>query len=68
MNLSVNRKRLTDIENNLVVTKGAEEERIGGLGLADANYVGWINETLLYSTGNYIQNPVINHNRKGYQK
>ena len=37
MNLSVNRRRLTDIENNLVVTKGAEEERIGGLGLADAN-------------------------------
>ena len=37
MNLPVNRKKLTDIENNLVVIKGAEEERIGGLGLADAN-------------------------------
>jgi len=28
-------------------------------------YIGWINnEVLLYSTGNYIQYPVINHNGK----
>ena len=28
--------------------------------------VGWINNTLLYSMGNYIQYPVINQNGKGY--
>ena len=44
---------------------------IGSLGLADANYyiVECINnKVLLYSTGNYIQYPVINHNRKEYEK
>ena len=31
-------------------------------------YTGWINnEVLLYSTWNYIQYPVINHNRKEYE-
>ena len=32
-------------------------------------YIGWINnEVLLYSTGNYIQYPGINHNGKEYEK
>ena len=32
-------------------------------------YIGWINnKVLLYSTGNYIQHPVINHNGKEYEK
>ena len=32
-------------------------------------YVGWINnKVLLYSTGNYVQYPVINHNGKEYKK
>ena len=32
-------------------------------------YIGWINnEDLLYSTGNNIQYPVINHNGKEYEK
>ena len=32
-------------------------------------YIGWINnKVLLYSTGNYIQYPVINHNTKEYEK
>ena len=41
------------------------------LGLADADdyTVGWINnKVLLYSTGNYSQYPVINHNGKEYKK
>ena len=47
--------------------------RIRSLELADANYsilyMGWINnKVLLYSTGNYIQYPVINHNGKEYEK
>ena len=32
-------------------------------------YIGWINnKVLLYSIGNYIQYPVINHNGKEYEK
>ena len=32
-------------------------------------YTGWINnKVLLFSTGNYIQYPVKNHNRKEYLK
>ena len=32
-------------------------------------YVEWINHKVLqYSTGNYIQYPVINHNGKEYEK
>ena len=32
-------------------------------------YIKWINNNvLLYSTGNYIQYPVINHNGKKYEK
>ena len=32
-------------------------------------YIGWINnKVLLYSTENYIQYPVINHNGKEYLK
>ena len=32
-------------------------------------YIGWINsKALLYSTGNYIQYLVINHNEKNYEK
>ena len=30
--------------------------------------IGWINKVLLYSTGNYIQYPVINHSGKEYEK
>ena len=40
------------------------------LELVDANYyTQWINnEVLLYSTGSYIQYPVISHNRKNIKK
>jgi len=42
--------------------RGAGGERIGSLGLADANqYMKWINKVLPYSTGNYTQYSVINH-------
>ena len=46
------------------------EGRNSNLGLAEANcYRGRINnKVLLYSTGNYIQYPVINHNGKEYEK
>ena len=66
-----NRNRLTDIENRLGVAKGEQ----GGRGV-DWEFgnsrckllsVGWMtNKVPLYSTGNYIQCPVINHNGKEY--
>ena len=31
-------------------------------------YIRWINKVLLYSTGNYIQYAVINHNRNHMKK
>ena len=32
-------------------------------------HIGWINKKVfLYNTGNHIQYPVINHNRKEYEK
>ena len=63
----------TDIENRLVVAKG---EGIGGgvkweFGISRCKllYIEWINnKLLLYSTGNYIQNPMINHNGKEDKK
>ena len=46
-----------------------------GLGVADQQmqtiiyiFIAINNKVLLYSTGNYIQYPVINHNGKEYEK
>ena len=63
----------SDIENRLVVAKG---EGCGrgkdwefGVSRYKLLYREWINnKVLLYSTGNYIQCPVINHNRGEYEK
>ena len=52
----------------------AERERGGGgmdweFGVSKLPYIAWIsNKALLYSAGNYIQYPVINHNGKAYKK
>ena len=56
-----------------MVARGEGEEVgwTGSLGLGDANYlyIEWINnKVLLYSTENYIQYPLINHNGKEYGK
>ena len=71
-------KSLTDIENRLVVAKGEGggggkdwECGRGGGGISRSKllYVGWINNKgPLYSTGNCIQYPVINHHGKEYYK
>ena len=40
-----------------------------GISRCKVVYIGWINsKVLLYSTGNYIQYPVINQNGKDMQK
>ena len=59
---------LRDIENRLVVAKGEEEwgrmDWEFGISRCKLLYTGWTNKVLLYSTGNYIQCPTINHNGK----
>ena len=71
MNFLQNRNRLTDTENKLMVTKG---ERVGRdkLGVWDQQIQNTTykinNKVLLYSTGNYIQYLVINHNGKEFLK
>ena len=63
--------RLTGIENRLLVAKG---EGVGegmdweiGVSRCRLLHIEWINsKVLLYSTGNYIQYPMINHNGKGH--
>ena len=49
---------------------GGGEGKDGEFGISRCKllYIGWINKVLLYSTENYIQYPVINHNRKEYEK
>ena len=70
-----NRNRLTDIENNTaVIAKGkhgaAGVERGRGMdwkfaaGRRKLLRLEWIKKVVLYSTGNYIQSPGINHNGK----
>ena len=40
-----------------------------GISRCELLHTGWINnKVLLYSTGNYIQDPVMNHNGKEYEK
>ena len=67
MYLSVNRNRLTGIDNRLAVTK---EGRVGeGWVGMQSNITEWINnKVLLYGTRNYIHYPVSNHNGKEYEK
>ena len=37
-----------------------------GVGRCNLQHLEWINKVLLYSTGNHIQSPGINHNGKEY--
>ena len=63
MNLSPN--RLTDIENRLVFAKGEGRRNDWefGISICKLLYLGYIdNKILLYTTGNYSQYSVINHN------
>ena len=75
MNLSTKQKQTHRHRNRLVVAKG--EGRGGGGGVdrefgisrGKLLYIEWINnKVLLYTTGNYVQYPVIKHNGKEYEK
>ena len=65
-NLSMEQKQNYRYRKQTVVLpswRGLGEGWTGRLGLADVLYIGWINtKDLLYSTRNYIQYPMINHN------
>ena len=63
-NPSAPRNRYTGTENRVVV-EGKDWEF--GISRCKLLCIGWINnKVLLYSAGNYIQHPVISHNRKEY--
>ena len=38
-----------------------------GISRYELLHIGWLSKVLLYSTGNYIQYPVINHHGKEYE-
>ena len=63
---------ITDIEKRLVVAKVGGERGMEwefGISRCKLLYIGWIkSKVLLYSTGNYIQYPMIIHNGKDYNK
>ena len=64
---------MLDIENRLAAAKGEGVEGgmewEAGVSRCKLLYIEWMNnEVLLYSTENYIQYPMINHNGKEYKK
>ena len=64
MNISTE-KKLMDLENRLVIGKGEEEGVMNwesGVNRCKLLHLDWLsNEILLYSTGNYIQSLVMEH-------
>ena len=77
MNLSTQQKQSHTQRIDLWLPSGGGGGRGGGGGMdrefginrCKLLYTGWINnKVLLYSTGNYIQYPIINHNGKEYEK
>ena len=66
--------RNKDTENRLWLPRGLWGRWKGGMdwefgiSICKLLYIVWIHKILLYSTGNYIQHPDINHNRKTYEK
>ena len=63
-----NRNRLTDLENELMATRGGMDWEFG-VSRCKLLHIEWMgNKVLLDSTGNYIQYPGINCNGKEYIK
>ena len=57
----------TDLWLPRVRQSGGGKDRESGISRCKLLYTGWINNKILwYSTGNYIQHPVINHNKAEY--
>ena len=71
-NLTMKQKQNQDAENRLLAANGVScgkgRDKESGISRCKLVYTGLINKLLLYSTGNYIQYPVINHTGKEYKK
>jgi len=67
MNISMKQKWTHRLREQISGAKGqgVREGKIESLGLADANYHRIV---LFYSTGNYIQHPVIIYDGKEYER
>ena len=72
MNLSTNQKQTHRQRTDLWLPRGrgrGGKDWECGVSRCKLLYIGWINnKVLLYSAGNHIQYPVINHNGKEYKK
>ena len=69
MNPSMTQKQ-TDIRNRLVVAKdgaGGRLDRECGTSDCKLLHTEWIDNKVLYSTGNYVQDPVVNHKGKEHE-
>ena len=67
MNLSTKQKQTHRHREQTCGYQGKDWEF--GISRCKLLYIGWINnKVLLYSTGNYIEYPVINRNGKEYKK
>ena len=68
MNLPI-KQRLTDIEIRFVGAKGVRGDRLGdGFSRCKEYRMDKQKGLTVYSTGNYIQYPVINHHGQEYEK
>ena len=70
MNLSVKKKQTHRHREQICSCQGGGGGMEWEFGVSQCKllYIGWINKVLLYSTGNYIQYPMINHNGKNILK
>ena len=69
MNLSMKQKQAHRHREQTLVIKGGGMGWEFGISRWKGYYIGWINsQVLLFSTGKYVQHPVINHNGKEYEK
>ena len=67
MNLSMKQKQSHRHRKQTCGCQGGGMEWESGVSRCKLVYIEWMNNKfLLYSTGNYIQYPVINHNGKEY--
>ena len=70
MNLSMKQKQINRHRTDLRLPRprGGRMEWELGVSRCQLLYRKWINKALLYSIGNYIQYPVINHDGKEHEK
>ena len=67
MNLSTKQKQTHRHREQTCGCQGGGMQWGTGVSRCKPLYIGWINnKVLLYSTGNYIQYPMINHNGKEF--